>query len=85
MNRMKDRTFTCTNTGYILNAGPGPRQGDKLCILFGCREPAVLRKRRVDRTGRELYELIAFAWTHGVMDGEFVKGGYVERGIITLA
>ena len=79
-----NHTFMTTDTAYMASSASGALEGDFLCILFGCREPAVLRPCGIDDTGEEFYELIAFAWTHGVMAGEFVKDGDFKRQTFVL-
>ncbi|GKZ91882.1 hypothetical protein AnigIFM59636_004562 [Aspergillus niger] len=41
---------------------------DKVCILFGCSVPVILRP-----LGKDTYELVGEAYVHGVMNGEVVK------------
>ncbi|GCB17448.1 heterokaryon incompatibility protein 6, OR allele [Aspergillus awamori] len=40
---------------------------DKVCILFGCSVPVILRP-----LGKDTYELVGEAYVHGVMNGEVV-------------
>lgn len=84
MKYIAERAFICTDTGYIANSLPGVREHDRLCILFGCHEPAVLRPCGVDKRRRQVFELVAFAWTHGVMNGEFVESEDFEERSFTL-
>lgn len=46
---------------------------DRICILFGCDVPVILRKRRND-----FWELIGEAFVYGVMDGEAVERPYQD-------
>ncbi|PVH81098.1 HET-domain-containing protein [Cadophora sp. DSE1049] len=46
---------------------------DRICILFGCDVPVVLRKRQND-----FWELIGEAFVYGVMDGEAVERPYQD-------
>lgn len=48
LSESMNHTFLTTDPGYMAKSGPGVREGDYLCILFGCREPAVLRPCGVD-------------------------------------
>lgn len=38
-----NHAFIITDTGHMATSQSGVREGDVLCILFGCRKPAVLR------------------------------------------
>jgi hypothetical protein len=50
---------------------PNARNGDRICILYGCSVPVVLRKHECP--DQELYwELVGDAYVHGIMDGEFL-------------
>jgi hypothetical protein len=49
-------------------APPGTKQGDFICILFGCSVPVVLRK--TPGRGKERYNFIGECYVHGNMDGE---------------
>lgn len=76
--------FITTDTGYIARSDPGVRVGDLLCLLFGCWSPAVLRPCGVKESGEQLYELIAFTYTHDAMKGEFLKSRNFKRQNIVL-
>ena len=55
--------------------GLGPsraREGDLLCILFGCSVPVILRKHS-DRVIGEFYSLVGECYIYGIMDGEIVS------------
>ena len=54
-----------THEGYIGMAPYKAKKGDKICLLFGCRVPVVLRER-VDGG----FELIGEVYVHGIMKGE---------------
>lgn len=62
-----DSCYFTTDNGYIGLAGHEVQEGDVVCVLFGCRLPAVLRSQAGGG-----YTLVTFAYTHDVMDGEFV-------------
>ncbi|KAH0534098.1 hypothetical protein FGG08_007307 [Glutinoglossum americanum] len=63
-----DRCFFTTDSGYIGRAGHLVQKGDVLCILFGCRLPAVLRPQEDGS-----YKLVTLTYTHDVMEGEFLR------------
>lgn len=59
-----NRRLLVTNDGYI---GLGPimaRQGDHVCILYGCSVPLILREVQGGLS------LVGEAYVHGLMDGE---------------
>jgi hypothetical protein len=49
------------------------REGDMICILYGCSVPVILREHSTDRD--VFYELIGEAYVHGLMDGEAMELG----------
>ncbi|KAH7417920.1 heterokaryon incompatibility protein-domain-containing protein [Cadophora sp. MPI-SDFR-AT-0126] len=58
------RQLMISKKGYI-GLGPVPaRQGDLICVLYGCSVPVILRK--VDKH----YILVGECYVHGLMDGE---------------
>ncbi|KAI9703108.1 MAG: hypothetical protein M1820_005980 [Bogoriella megaspora] len=59
-------TLFTTNAGYIGRARDRLQEGDRLCILFGCRCSAIMRPYG------ESYKLVTFAWVHGVMNSECI-------------
>ena len=66
-----DKTLITTDTGYLGRAPSASctiQQGDIICILHGCRVPAVLRP-----VG-QMYKLITFSYVSGVMKGEYYEG-----------
>jgi hypothetical protein len=71
-----NRSFLEVNRGIpgdmLHGFGPGDvREGDIVCILFGCSVPCVLRKGLDTRTG-DYYRFIGEAYLYGIMDGEEV-------------
>jgi hypothetical protein len=48
------------------------RVGDRICILYGCSVPVVLRKHIVPDEGY-YWQLVGDAYVHGVMDGEAIE------------
>ncbi|KAF2267331.1 hypothetical protein CC78DRAFT_614271 [Lojkania enalia] len=62
-------------TGPLLYglAPEGTKEGDYVCILFGCSVPVVLSKVRELPQNLKMYELVGEAYVHGKMDGEAVQ------------
>lgn len=52
---------------------PDVREGDLVCIIFGCSVPVVLRKVSTGG-GHAHYEVIGECYVHGMMDGEALEG-----------
>jgi hypothetical protein len=52
---------------------PDVREGDMVCIIFGCSVPVVLRKVSTGG-GNAHYEVIGECYVHGMMDGEALEG-----------
>jgi hypothetical protein len=52
---------------------PDVREGDMVCIIFGCSVPVVLRKVSAGGGGSH-YEFIGECYVHGMMDGEALEG-----------
>ena len=67
----------------FLLAGPwegklclGPSQArreDRVCILYGCNVPVLLRERALP-SGDRAYELVGETYIYGLMDGEALDG-----------
>jgi hypothetical protein len=71
----KRKTFFVTEKGYM---GLGPamiKNGDKVCILFGCQHPLLLRKIG------EVSRLVGEIYVYGMMRGEMIEK--FEAGIFT--
>ena len=64
-----------SNNGLMVGLIPQfAQEGDKLCILFGCSVPLVLRKHVAEReSGATAWQLIGEAYIHGYMDGQGVR------------
>lgn len=76
--RAHGRCFFTTVSGYIGRANHEVRKNDVVCILYGCRFPAVLRPQS-DGT----HKLITFAYTDDAMDGQSLEdGNYVEKNFV---
>ena len=55
-----------TETGYM-GLGPAMMQtGDKVCIVFGCRTPMLLRE------AGDAYHFVGECYVHGMMMGEMM-------------
>ncbi|KAM5350261.1 hypothetical protein ACJ41O_006766 [Fusarium nematophilum] len=71
--RLRNRSYFATNNGH---AGLGPsnaREGDVVCVLYGCRLPIMLREDR--ETGADgQYTFIGPAYVDGAMGGEYSRG-----------
>jgi len=52
---------------------PHVREGDMICIIFGCSVPVVLRKVSTGG-GNSHFEFIGECYVHGMMDGEALEG-----------
>ena len=63
-----------THEGYIGMAPYDTRKGDKVCLLFGCRVPVVLRERIAGG-----FELIGEVYVHGIMKGEALTAENHEK------
>ena len=75
-----DTLFT-TDTGYLGRAEStvnAVEQGDILCIIHGCRIPAILRSQG-DR-----YKLLTFAYVADVMEGQYFDDHAPGENAITL-
>jgi hypothetical protein len=55
---------------------------DRVCILFGCSVPVVLRQI-FEPDGSSYWQLIGEAYVHGIMDGEAMRFGWPSKlGIV---
>ena len=52
-------------------APPDSQSGDRVCILFGCSVPCILRPH-LSQHGAQYYQLIGEAYVYGRMDGEAI-------------
>jgi hypothetical protein len=68
------RRFIITSMGYIGLATKNTRQGDIVCILFGCSTPVILRP-----SNHGAYNLVGDCYVHGIMEGEAME--WIEKGI----
>ena len=67
-NGMKNRVAGVTNKGYFGALPKQAKQGDLVCVLFGCTVPVVLRK--LDDISS--YMFVGECYLHGFMDGEAI-------------
>ncbi|KAG0647087.1 Heterokaryon incompatibility protein [Hyphodiscus hymeniophilus] len=78
---MRGRSMGITSRGYIGVMPQDVRQGDLVCVLFGCSVPVVLRKRTDDS-----YIFIGESYLHGFMDAEAIvyqmKGTLKEQNFV---
>jgi hypothetical protein len=59
--------FRTAKNGLIGHAYPGIRRGDRVCVLFGCSAPVILRQVE------DHYVLLGPSWVLGMMEGEVMK------------
>ena len=66
-----------TENGYIgSSSSASVAEGDVVCLLLGSKLPAILRPQG------DKYQLISFAYVHGIMNGKFVEeSARTGRGI----
>lgn len=78
MDAFKERRTFLGAEGFV-GLGPlGMRTGDVVCVLYGGSFPFVLRE--VQTTALvDAYELVGEAYCHGIMDGEVLRIGIVDR------
>jgi hypothetical protein len=50
------------------------KEGDIVCVLFGCSVPVVLRKVKQGRGRPKYFKMIGECFVYGMMDGEAVAG-----------
>jgi hypothetical protein len=75
------RRFFCTSEGFYGLTAPNIKEGDKICIFFGCKTPSVVR-----REGGS-YILLGDAYVEGLMRGEAVaawKAGKLRSKVFSL-
>jgi hypothetical protein len=84
LSRFKDTTesmarrLITTNKGHIGMAPCRVRKGDRICVLFGCSIPMILRQRGDGSS----YEVIGECYLHGFMNGEALEG--LDNGRFTV-
>ena len=60
-----------TKFRHFLGLAPTAAQpGDRICILFSCSVPVVLRSVVVQETGSKYYKFIGECYVHGLMEAE---------------
>ncbi|KAE8381523.1 heterokaryon incompatibility protein-domain-containing protein [Aspergillus bertholletiae] len=65
---VEDGSFRTENDLFGL-CPPGTKQGDFICILYGCSVPVVIR-RLSSASNQHCFKVIGEAYVHGKMDGE---------------
>lgn len=65
--KIHGRILITTETGYIGLATLFSKRGDKVCVLFGCSTPVVLRP-----LAEGGYKFIGECYVHGIMEGEAI-------------
>ncbi|CAM1509732.1 Fc.00g000670.m01.CDS01 [Cosmosporella sp. VM-42] len=61
------RRLAVSKKGYLLACTANVKEGDTICVLYGCSVPVVLRE--VD----DHHVFVGEAYAHGLMDGQAVK------------
>jgi hypothetical protein len=82
------RTFRLKENGVTRDPVVGlvpqrAKEGDEVCILYGCSVPVVLRMVSSNAQGEPIWHLVGDAYVYGAMDGEMLdsllsKGGRVQ-------
>ena len=70
-----DRVFIRSQERRLFGLGPrGTQLGDRICVLFGCSVPVILRPQ-IDRSGSKImhYEVVGESYIYGNMDGEAIS------------
>ncbi|CZT04791.1 uncharacterized protein RCO7_10711 [Rhynchosporium graminicola] len=64
-----NRKFLVTQDHKLIGLAPmAARQGDMVCILYGCSVPVVLKKKEKD--GDTFWQVVGECYVHGKMNGE---------------
>ena len=69
-----DKLFVKSQERKLFSLGPrGTRLGDRICVLFGCSVPVLLRPR-MDPSGSQImhYEVVGESYIYGMMNGEAI-------------
>ena len=74
-----ERHFATTSTGHYVMAPLFTQPGDVVCIVFGCEDPLILRRKGTEYQGRtgEFWQLIGNAYVYGIMEVSS-KGGVCQ-------
>ncbi len=78
--RMSLRLVT-TYQGFVGMAPMRARDGDSVCVLYGCSVPVILRKHN---HGNGAWELIGECYLHGFMNGEVLNSGRLTEEFTLL-
>ncbi|KAI8943629.1 hypothetical protein NX059_001614 [Plenodomus lindquistii] len=73
-NLGESRTAAGNSGQYFGLAPPNTNVGDRVCILYGCSVPCILRPRNFDASSlpSQSYTFVGEAYVHGQMDGEAI-------------
>jgi len=72
-----NRKLFIARSGSLGLAPSATQIGDKVCILFGCSVPVILRPRH-GSDGRQHWSFIGECYVHGMMDGQAVESTRVD-------
>ncbi|KAK2601833.1 hypothetical protein QQS21_004616 [Conoideocrella luteorostrata] len=79
---MRNRIIAVTNKGHICVLPQHARQGDIMCVLFGCSVPILIRKS----DNPKAYTFVGDCYCYGFMDAEAIvmqiKGELVQQSIV---
>lgn len=75
-----DTHMSITRDGYLVKLPPIAQNGDRIAIVLGCPLPLLLRQvldhnedlDAVDVSSKTAFEIVGYAYVHGIMDGEAV-------------
>ncbi len=70
--RKMDRRLLTAEQGYISTASRRARQGDLLCVLYGCSVPVILRSMLGSKAECQ-YELVGECYLDGFMGGTAIN------------
>ena len=78
------RTFFVTKKGYFGIGPPDAKEDDRVCILSGCSVPVLLRRNRGRIAGlaAETWYFVGECFVLGIMDGEAVQKGQLEKLVL---
>ncbi|CAH0045575.1 unnamed protein product [Clonostachys solani] len=74
------RAFFMTEKGYIGMSAQGVGLDDLVAFIPGARVPFLLRRT----ASRSTYSLVGDCYIHGLMNGEFLRGGHWNVSLIIL-
>ena len=81
---MRGRTFILTRNGRMGACPETTQVGDRVCVLFGCSVPVILRKVHVEKA----YKFVGECYLSGFMDGEAIakldEGKFKEEEFLLI-